>query len=164
MCARSSRQHLAREVRWDHPLRQAAYWQTYLGGAPTLTCEHCGKGFKSKLWNCDPPKFCSRKCKGLGDARKLQPKPCEWCGTEFQPAKGRSRFCMPSCASLFNIKKFRDTAPERNCTVCGTTFRPGSQNSAFCSKACKMLEVNAKRRAYKARRRAASGFICEAAE
>lgn len=144
MCAQSQRQHLAREVAWDNPLRQAAYWQTYLAGAPTLTCQQCGKAFKSRSWKHDDPKFCSRTCKGL--ASRSAPRSCKWCGTEFQPIKGRGKFCTPNCASLFNIKEFRDTAPERNCTVCGTLFRPGSQNSAFCSKTCKMIVVNAKRR------------------
>lgn len=163
MCARSSRQNLAREVRWDNPLRQAAYWQTYLADSPMLTCEQCGKGFKSRLWNSDKPKFCSRTCKGL--ASRSAPRSCLWCGTEFQPVKGRGKFCTPSCASLFNIRKYRDSVPERNCTVCGTKFRPASPTAAFCSKTCKLLEVNAKRRAYMARKRAAaSGFMCEAVD
>lgn len=137
-------------------------------------CLACGKTF------CVPrtapnKKYCSRKCAGHGEP--LKPQNCEWCGTEFQPKRSGLRFCGRNCFSLFNIQNYRDTHPERSCVICGTTFRPGQALQEVCSKVCmrRRTTLKAKERydpakaaaAYqrkKARRAAASGFICEAAE
>lgn len=176
-CARAHKVDLFGRLPADHPLRLAAYWQTYLAGAPALTCEHCGKGFKSKQWNSSTPRFCSKDCNSA--AARTPPRPCAWCGTEFQPIKGRGRFCSRTCAGHLRVKEYRETlAPELTCPVCQTRFRAKSERSVYCSKACSRLQENARQRAAydpakaaaKFQRRlakkkaAASGFICEAAE
>jgi len=42
--------------------------------------------------------------------RRLCPKPCEYCGTDFMPPRSRYRFCSRSCSASWKIRQpaFRD--------------------------------------------------------
>jgi len=57
-------------------------------------CIICQKEF---LAHRPTQKTCSVKCMAL--AMKLPPKPCEECGTEFQPDSSRARFCSRTCSA-----------------------------------------------------------------
>lgn len=166
MCARAHKVDLYGKLKWDSELRLAAYWQAYIGGGPTFTCEHCGNGFKSRLWNNKKkkPRFCSPKCRT--DGLTVPPKPCEWCGTLFKSDKRKARCCSQRCSQRLRVKEYRESlTPEKTCPVCQSAFRPKHDRSIYCSEVCHRLESNARRRARDAQKSAAaSGFICEAAD
>jgi endogenous inhibitor of DNA gyrase (YacG/DUF329 family) len=121
-------------------------------------CAACGKTFRVKTYSPNQ-KYCSRTCAGTGEP--LQPRPCEWCGNEFQPTRGMLRYCSRDCASFANIQKFRDANPERSCIICKVTFRPKQARQEVCSYSCRVRRDKIRDNA---RKRAASGFYCEAAE
>ncbi|WP_206453869.1 hypothetical protein [Aurantimonas marina] len=59
-------------------------------------CEACGE-----LYHASGPgagkRFCSQAC--WNSVYLIQPKPCEWCGTEFTPKSRRVRFCSSRCSA-----------------------------------------------------------------
>lgn len=59
-------------------------------------------------------------------------RPCDQCGTEFQPAYVTTRFCSPPC-----VQRARDGyIPERTCGTCGHRFKPQTKAIRFCSSLC----------------------------
>jgi len=68
-------------------------------------CKQCGIEFRSRRRK---QTFCSPACQRAAKRKPLLPRPCEHCGTVFQPKvhreKGRNRFCGQTCASRWSVQ------------------------------------------------------------
>ena len=75
-------------------------------GTFTRECEVCGEKFKVKQNNKDSHRYCSHKCRGKSDQKRIEV-PCMWCGNivEKIPAHiKKTTFCSCSCRAKHHIR------------------------------------------------------------
>lgn len=103
------------------------------------TCEQCGKRFQRP--NCDGREyhFCSKKCTGAAQSRKVH-LTCAYCNSPItrQPgiAKANKPYCSKSCHNLARMDRMAI-----NCERCGAEFTvtryfTEKRKARFCSKLC----------------------------
>lgn len=84
----------------------------------SLVCHECGAVFTVKASKSESARFCSDICRTTASRKPKHPKPCERCGTSFQPV-GRGlgpmkrRFCGPACAAAARNEARTKTIEER---------------------------------------------------
>jgi hypothetical protein len=67
---------------------------------------------------------------------KPPPKPCEFCGVEFQPAMAGVRFCSKSCNGKFAYRERKPEVVPRTCRGCGKSYLSPYKNKQFCGRSC----------------------------
>lgn len=88
-------------------------------------CHWCGMALRWKVGQRDSDALCAdhldgdtlndapsnvvASCRGCNANRalgieRLRPRPCEECGTDFMPKRGRSRFCSLECSSVATVR------------------------------------------------------------
>lgn len=119
-------------------------------------CEHCGNLF---VPDSGGRKFCSHRCYTAAKAvRKYEPRPCIVCAEPFAPGYPNAVYCSTRCQAQADRAKKAATLPPRACENCGADFRSDRPQARFCGTSCSAIARN------RAKREAASGFLCEAAE
>lgn len=64
------------------------------------------------------------------------PRPCEWCQTEFTPKDVRGRFCSNNCK--VRARYWRENPREdRRCPVCDADITSMRREAIYCSPACR---------------------------
>jgi hypothetical protein len=94
-------------------------------------CPQCNEDLKPNRKR-NYPKFCSYSCKWA--FYRLDPKVCELCNQQFQPAAAKTRFCSRACARSFEKAQRK----VRACLICSQDFivKPNKPNSRYCSQKC----------------------------
>src|SRR6056297_2239889 len=64
---------------------------------------------------------------------------CKNCGSEFERARARQKFCSEKCKYTFYNKKAK-TGAEKVCPKCGKTF-VGYRAQRYCSRSCSLSDV-----------------------
>ena len=72
--------------------------------------------------------------------KKLQPKPCAFCGKVFKPIQTQQKFCCAECRIKFFSRKqgleiTESHQQDKKCIICGKQFR-GTQRQKYCSDKC----------------------------
>jgi endogenous inhibitor of DNA gyrase (YacG/DUF329 family) len=83
---------------------------------------------------------------GIAPRQRVEPRPCQTCGTTFKPRDNSKsgRFCSRTCADQAQ-RKVKVAQP---CEMCGAMFTPDrpSRVARFCSKKCSARSTGLTRR------------------
>lgn len=119
-------------------------------------CTQCGNLF---VPDSVGRKYCSHSCYAASKAsRAYEPRPCTVCGESFSPGQPGAIYCSTACQARADRAKKAATLPPLACENCGAEFRSSRPEARFCGTSCSAIARN------RAKREAAGGFLCEAAE
>lgn len=106
-----------------------------------LVCQHCRAEFVAKGYLDGVQKYCSLRCKYLGQSTvhtvpwDRSPRICRGCEATFTPDRDNRRYCSGECF------KRTLTIQDHVCHQCGTAFHKKRHvkaiNRVFCSRKCK---------------------------
>jgi 5-methylcytosine-specific restriction endonuclease McrA len=127
--------------------------------AEPRACISCGKEFRPP--NRHPhAQACSVKCRNVLEYSKRKAaepsKPCERCGTLFNPLLPITRFCSRECGAAHTVEV---REKEKTCTDCGKVFRTNARHSTCeaCSYERRLVRVRARNKVRRYLRRGAAG-------
>jgi len=110
-----------------------------------VSCNYCGKSFKSAIRKGVTAKYCSKECYAKGwtgkhpELYKLEDVKCPQCGKIFHPSDATKIFCSRSCSSSWTHNtEERGTGNTRivKCEICGKEFNRHYKGQKYCSQEC----------------------------
>ncbi len=137
--------------------------QTHEPRPVTATCNRCGdtfdylkppgRGGTRRL--CDgcqranQQSWALKRRAPLRAAYGLQPRPCDYCGTSFQPATASHLYCCRACAAKARRQRTASGKAQplglRECAQCGSSFHQTNGRQRFCSDRCRYSAFKAGR-------------------
>lgn len=84
----------------------------------TTVCEFCGKKHTPPKGYETRKRYCSDRCRYKAKSKAIEsrlkdkspPRPCEFCGTEYQSRRKKRKYCSRECAaSAYNRRRVKST-------------------------------------------------------
>lgn len=104
-----------------------------------LTCQYCGKEYRTYPSKINQSKYCSRECQRAAHAPVTLT--CQCCGkeyTEYSSRIERSKYCSRACKDAKQLGQIRKPRIIVQCPACGENFQTVNNSHAkkTCSKKC----------------------------